>query len=182
MKFKLRDVFVGGPRAPRQSGPSEGVTRHWSPAPAQDRRGGVRRQRQTGTGAAGGATVAARERITFAQAYVRVLNGDPYVYVAYLKEQEAKLAAVVRAVAEIEILAIAPEWPKCTGVPLLHLSSDDLRRSPPAGDRGILPASYRPGDAPSRPPPNRTPSARARVSRFPASFHSPSPQAWRSPS
>ncbi len=36
--------------------------------------------------------IAAERRITFAQAYVEALNGDPHLYLAYLKEQEAKLA------------------------------------------------------------------------------------------
>lgn len=40
--------------------------------------------------------LAARERITFAQAYVRVLNADPSLYVAYLKQHEAKLATGTR--------------------------------------------------------------------------------------
>ena len=61
---------------------------------------------KTGVAAGGGSAeaelnqrareLAAQERITFAQAYVHVLNGDPHLYVAYLKEQEAKLGAGAR--------------------------------------------------------------------------------------
>jgi hypothetical protein len=40
--------------------------------------------------------IAAERRVTFAQAYVEALNSDPHLYVAYLKEQEAKLAAGAR--------------------------------------------------------------------------------------
>jgi len=37
--------------------------------------------------------IAAERRITFAQAYVEALNANPALYVAYLREHEAKLAA-----------------------------------------------------------------------------------------
>lgn len=40
--------------------------------------------------------IAAERRVTFAQAYVDALNGDPHLYLAYLKEQEAKLAPGAR--------------------------------------------------------------------------------------
>ena len=40
--------------------------------------------------------IAAERRVTFAQAYVQALNGDPHLYLAYLKEQEAKLAPGAR--------------------------------------------------------------------------------------
>jgi hypothetical protein len=40
--------------------------------------------------------IAAERRVTFAQAYVEALNGDPHLYLAYLKEQEAKLAPGAR--------------------------------------------------------------------------------------
>ena len=58
---------------------------------------------QTGTAAAGRSAereldqrareLAARDRITYAVAYTRVLNSDPRLYVAYLKEHEAALGA-----------------------------------------------------------------------------------------
>jgi hypothetical protein len=38
----------------------------------------------------------ARERLTYAVAYVRVLNSDARLYLAYLKEQQAKLEAGAR--------------------------------------------------------------------------------------
>jgi hypothetical protein len=40
--------------------------------------------------------IAAERRVTFAQAYVEALNGDPHLYLAYLKEQEAKIAPGAR--------------------------------------------------------------------------------------
>lgn len=58
---------------------------------------------QTGAAAAGGNAeadldqrareLAARDRITYATAYTRILNSDPHLYVAYLREKEAKLGA-----------------------------------------------------------------------------------------
>ncbi len=40
--------------------------------------------------------IAVERRVTFAQAYVEALNGDPHLYLAYLKEHEARLAARAR--------------------------------------------------------------------------------------
>ncbi len=40
--------------------------------------------------------IVAERRVTFAQAYVEALNGDPHLYLADLKEQEARLAPGVR--------------------------------------------------------------------------------------
>jgi hypothetical protein len=64
----------------------------FAPAPAQ-----------TAMAAAGGSAereldqrareLAARDRITYAVAYTRVLNSDPSLYLAYLKEHEAALGA-----------------------------------------------------------------------------------------
>jgi hypothetical protein len=60
---------------------------------------------QTGAAAGGSAEreldqrareLAARDRITYAVAYTRVLNSDPSLYLAYLKEHEAKLDSGAR--------------------------------------------------------------------------------------
>jgi hypothetical protein len=40
--------------------------------------------------------LAARDRVTYAVAYTRVLNSDPSLYLAYLKEHESKLNAGAR--------------------------------------------------------------------------------------
>ncbi len=40
--------------------------------------------------------LAARSGVTYALAYTRVLHSDPHLYVDYLKEHEAKLAAGAR--------------------------------------------------------------------------------------
>lgn len=40
--------------------------------------------------------IAAERRISFAQGYVEALNSDPNLYLAYLKEQQAKLGGEAR--------------------------------------------------------------------------------------
>ena len=63
----------------------------FAPAPAQSVPGsGVSAERELDQRAR---ELASRERVTYAQAYVQVLNGDPALYLEYLREHEAKLGA-----------------------------------------------------------------------------------------